>query len=370
MNILISPNAFKGTISAKRASEIISGFLHQNFPEINTEISPIADGGDGTCDLLTEVLGLERVTLWTLDPYGRPVEGFYGWDKKTSTAYLDVSTSSGIVHLREDQIDPYISSSFGTGMLIRDAVTKGAKEIVLGLGGTATIDLGIGILAALGILFLDKNGREISMFSPEFLSRIKHIQVSPSKPKLKFTCLCDVQNLFFGLQGAIPVFGPQKGLKKTEFETYENLCQNLISKLFAKGKMDFKDFPGFGAAGGVALGLTPFFETKIEFGSSYFFGKAKINEYVQWADWIITGEGRYDDQSAEGKGSFELLKLAHSANKKITLISSGNKGSYAGFDHFVKLDSLDFSHKNLKIVAEEQLKLALSKYLNPLNWQW
>lgn len=153
MNILISPNAFKGTMSARESGEIIQNFICREFPEINTELLPIADGGDGTCELLTEILDLEKKHSWTLDPYGRPVLCSYGWDTHTKTAYIDVSAASGIALLGNESKNPFVASTYGSGLLIRDALELDAQEIVLGLGGSATVDLGLGILSALGISF-------------------------------------------------------------------------------------------------------------------------------------------------------------------------------------------------------------------------
>lgn len=370
MNVLISPNAFKGTISAKVASELISKHLSTHFPTVRSKMLPIADGGDGTCVLLAEVLKLELINVLSLDPYGRPISGSYGWDSKSQKAYLDLATASGIVHLNDVPKAPHIASTYGTGILIKDAIQHGAVEIILGLGGSASIDLGVGILASLGIIFLDKNGREIPMFSPNFLSRIKHIQISPAKPKIKFTFLSDVKNMFFGKQGAISVFGGQKGLKTSEFDDYEKLCLEVVEKLYTKGKTAFVDRSGFGAAGGVAMGLKPFFETTIKLGASYFFDQLNLLQDILWADWIITGEGRYDAQSSEGKGPYELLKLAHRENKKVMLISSGQEGLNAGFDHFIQLPKLDFNQNDVSGVAIRELEEVLKQQMNPENWVW
>lgn len=361
MNILISPNAFKGTMSAREAGEIIQEFIKIRFPQFDTELLPIADGGDGTCELLTEILGLEKRLAWSLDSFGRPVSCSYGWDQHAKMAYIDVSAASGIALLGNETLSPYVASSFGTGLLIRSAIDLGAEEIVLGLGGSATVDLGIGILSALGIEFLDENGRGLTQFSPNFLSKIRHIQKSLHIPKVKFSCLCDVKNTFFGNRGAIPVFGPQKGILTSEFENYELLCQATVTKLFLKEKKAFEDLPGYGAAGGIALGLSAFFETAIEFGSQYFFEKVKLESKVKWADLIITGEGRYDNQSAEGKACFELMQLAHSQSKKIILITSGDEAGIEKFDEVLTLPDLDFSQHDFKEKSRENLRASLAK---------
>jgi glycerate kinase len=364
MNILISPNAFKGTMSARESGEIIQQFIESKFPQVTTELLPIADGGDGTCELLTDILGLKKYRAWALDPYGRPIPCFYGWDKDLNKAYIDVSTASGIAILGSEIKNPFVASSFGTGMLIRDAVELGAEEIVIGLGGSATVDLGIGILSALGVIFLDVNGRELTQFSENFLAKIRHIQKSPSIPKVRFSCLCDVKNNFFGIRGAIPVFGPQKGIDLSEFQSFESQCEEVVKQLFRKQKKTFVDEPGFGAAGGIALGLSAFFETAIKFGSNYFLEQVNLSEQVKWADLIITGEGRYDSQSTDGKACFELMQLAHRHSKKIALITSGEEAGVEMFDKVLTLPDLDFSKPDFKEKSRENLRALLAKELS------
>ena len=367
MNILISPNAFKGTMSASEAGEIIKKFLCENFSQVNIKVLPIADGGDGTCELLTQLLGLENRASWALNPYGRPVVVLHGWDKPSKRAYIDVSAASGIALLGNESLNPYVASSYGTGQIIQTAIDNGAKEIVLGLGGSATVDLGIGILAALGIGFLDDKGRELTPFSPNYLSIIRHIQKSPRIPKVKFSCLCDVKNTFFGENGAIPVFGPQKGIQVDEMSYYESICESVVTQIFHKQKRSFKDQPGFGAAGGIALGLSAFFETEIKHGSHYFFEKVKLSEQVGWADLIITGEGRFDSQSTEGKACYELMQLARKYSKKIILITSGEEKGLELFDQVLTLPDLDFtqsdyiekSRQNLQRLLENEFTLGL-----------
>lgn len=353
MKIIIAPNAFKGTLTALEAGEIIASEIQSNYPESSIEIVPIADGGDGTCELLAHSLTIAPTKVWGLNAIGKPAFGSYFLDQ--SKAYIDVSTFSGLGKLSIDEIDPKVASTFGTGQIIKHAIDRGANEIVLGLGGSATIDLGIGILQALGISFLDENGRDIIPFSADLLSKIKHIQKSPKIPKVQFTCLCDVRNTFRGPEGAIPVFGPQKGLKKESIPSVVQQNDFLINLLFNKGKLVFEDKPGFGAAGGIAVGLTSFFETKIETGASYFFEKINLERKVKEADLIITGEGKYDFQSRSGKACFELLQLTKKNKKPIVLITSGDEAEEEDFTSVYQLPDLDFSKDDYKNEARKNL---------------
>ncbi|MCH6235001.1 glycerate kinase [Cognataquiflexum rubidum] len=359
MNLLIAPNAFKGTIEADEAAEIIGSAILSKIPDAEVVLCPIADGGDGTCFLLGKALNLKQVFEIALDPLGRPMQGFYFFDPGQKTAYLDVSTVSGIKSLKPHERNPWITSTFGTGGLIKKAADSGAEHIILGLGGSATVDMGIGILRGLGFLFLDEKGREIPVFSEGFISKIRFIQSPIPKPNLKFTCLCDVNNHFFGPSGAIPVFGPQKGLKLEDLEKFEKDCSKALELMAKKSGKQLADKESFGAAGGIAFGLSFFFPVKIEMGAKWFFEKVGIEFKIKSADIIITGEGRYDSQSASGKGSYELLQLAKKHRKKTVLITSGEGGEESGFDQVIQLPELDFGESGFVIEARKNLEKAV-----------
>jgi glycerate kinase len=356
MNFLIAPNAFKGTFTALEAVSMLEGILGQEYPGATYLSQSVADGGDGTCELLIASLGLEKVFCNSLNAVGRPIPGFYGWEASTKTAYLDVSTCSGIAGLKLEERNPSLTSTYGTGILIQDAVKRGALELVLGLGGSATVDVGAGILQAMGFLFLDAHGREIAAFSPDFLKRSKHIQRPLKLPAISFSLLCDVKNPFFGSNGAVRVFGPQKGIKEDELEAMELITSDFVELLARKSKGLGMDQEGFGAAGGIALGLNQFFPNKLEFGAPYFFEKVGMSEKVAAADWIITGEGQYDHQSEAGKACYELLQLARKQGKKIALIASGKEGYNSGFDIVLELPALDFAQLDFKKKALEQFQ--------------
>jgi glycerate kinase len=175
-------------------------------------------------------------------------------------------------------------------------------------------------------------------------------------PAISFSLLCDVKNSFFGSNGAVRVFGPQKGIKEDELEGMELITSNFVELLARKSKGISVDQEGFGAAGGIALGLNQFFPCELEFGAPYFFEKVGIAEKVAAADWIITGEGKYDCQSEAGKASYELLQLARKQGKRIALIASGKEGHNSGFDTVLELPALDFSQADYKKKAQEQIQ--------------
>jgi glycerate kinase len=356
MRFLIAPNAFKGTFTALEAVSMLEEVLGQEYTAAAYLSQAVADGGDGTCELLIASLGLEKVFCSSLNAIGQPILGFYGWEESTKTAYLDVSTCSGIGVLKPQNRNPSLTSTFGTGILIQESINRGAKQVVLGLGGSATVDIGSGILQAIGFLFLDEHGRELPTFSPDFLKRSKHIQRPLKLPDISFSLLCDVKNPFFGQNGAVRVFGPQKGIKEAELEAMELITSDFVELLSRKSKRELMDQEGFGAAGGIALGLNQFFPCKLEFGAPYFFEKVGMSKKVTDADWIITGEGRYDRQSEAGKACYELLQLARKLDKKIALIASGKEGHNSGFDAILELPALDLAQPDFKKKAREQIQ--------------
>lgn len=360
MKLLLALNAFKGTLTASEASTIIHELFTQELPSVQVETQDIADGGDGTCSLLIDALGIEKVSCLSLNALGKPAAGFFGWEEHTKTAYLDVSTCSGLSTLAAEERNPRIASTYGTGILVQAAISKGAEKIVLGLGGSASIDLGVGILQALGYQFLDAQGRELSSFSADILKRCKHIQGPIRVPRLRFLCLADVTSCFFGQDGAIPVFGPQKGLKYSEMDVFTQEAQSFIDLLSSKSKKKVNDRPGFGAAGGIAYGLSYFFPLQLEVGASYFFEKVGMLEKIKNADFILTGEGKYDRQSKHGKASHILLQFARQEGKKIGLISSGEEGR-EDFDVCLQLPEISLSDPQKKVIAAKNLKKLLEQ---------
>ncbi|MDN3668026.1 glycerate kinase [Echinicola jeungdonensis] len=356
MKILVAPNAFKGTIEADQAAIIIQKAIESAIPDAQTNLAPIADGGDGTCDLLASSLCVQSLEIIALNAIGKPVTGKVYFDTGKKVAYLDVSTVSGIKWLEAYERDAKVTSSYGTGELIKKLSELGINHIVLGLGGSASVDMGTGILRALGFLFLDQNGREIPQFSLGFLSRIAHIQRPPRNYKLSFTCLCDVNNYFFGEKGAIPVFGPQKGLLEDDLKEFEKGSIRVFELLKKKSIRKLADQPGFGAAGGIALGLSAFFPVEVFPGATYFFEQVHMEAKIKEADLVITGEGHFDAQSAAGKGPFELLQLAKKCNKKTILITSGEEGKESGFYKVITLPALKEGQGNIKKEAENNLE--------------
>ncbi|MCS6968384.1 MAG: glycerate kinase [Cytophagales bacterium] len=368
MRILVAPNAFKGTIPAHQAARWIAQWLREKYPQATISCCPIADGGDDTCALLGQYLQWQPCVVEVKNARGRPLTATYYLNLPTATACIDVATASGIAHLALQERNVWSASTFGTGQLICHALQKGARHIILGLGGSATIDFGLGILQALGADLYDAARNYIPPFEEQWLRKLAIIEPKNLQKIESITCLCDVDNFFFGQKGAIPVFGPQKGLLSEE----RNLFTENAYRIFELLKLHqpaLSDGNRLGAAGGIALGLSAFYRVQVCSGADYFFNAVGIQQQIAQSDLIITGEGRYDGQSESGKGCFKLLLLAKKYSKPIWLISSGKEEelSKSGFDKVGILPPLDLSALDLDQQAVNNLKQTVLQLLDSVN---
>ncbi|MGY6558230.1 MAG: glycerate kinase family protein [Nitritalea sp.] len=354
---LIAPNAFKGSLSASEAATVIQQALLQAGVEMPIRLQPIADGGDGTCALLAESLKLEQRQVTVLDAYGRSLLAPFYLERSAQRAFLDVSAAVGLGDREGAALAPTLASSFGVGMQIAAAVQEGARELVLALGGTATIDAAMGILQGLGFVLLNRSGHALHPYHPDRFHTLAYIQRPIRLPSVRFTLLADVRHQLFGKEGGIVTFGPQKGLKMEALPEVEEGLANWIHLLYKKGGKPFLDQEGFGAAGGLAAGLAAFFPVEIHPGAAYFFQQVQMARWLRQSHVVITGEGRYDAQSAFGKGPHALLCLARELNPKAkrVLISSGTYGRQAPAEHFISLPPLQQVGDGAKREAAENL---------------
>ena len=311
MKILIAPDKFKGSLTATEvANNIKSGILKQS-PHHGIRIQSMADGGDGSIDLLNEVWSLETHTVLVNDPLFRPVAANYYTNN--NIAFIEMSKTSGLALLKKSEQNPLKTTSLGTGELILDAYIKGYKQIKLFIGGSATNDAGIGIASALGYSFFDKNGTKLSPIG-ENLIHIKSIKKSDLSEKIKaldIQVICDVNNPFFGHQGAAYVYARQKGADDAMIELLDEGLQN-VHQIFLKHHLsDVQKIAGAGAAGGIGGGMIALFNAKQIAGIQLFIDLFDLQQQVKEADLIITGEGRLDSQSFDGKvvgGVYQLCK--------------------------------------------------------------
>lgn len=299
MRILIAPNAYKGALDAVAAAEAIAAGLAAS-PLVHESLRhPVADGGDGTAALLVRHLGGEIRMVDVQDPLGRPVSAPLGLANGGRTALLGIADASGLRLLDAGELDPRRASSFGTGQLIRHALDQGAREILLGLGGSATVDGAMGMLAALGGRFLDASG-DVLPSCPERLPDLAAIDID-AVPPLDITLLCDVLNPLVGEDGAAAVFGPQKGATPDDVALLDVGLARLADVILHQTGKDVQSLPRGGAAGGVAAVLHALVGARIVSGIDHFLDVTGFDRALAGADLVITGEGAIDLQTLSGK---------------------------------------------------------------------
>lgn len=313
MHIVIAPNAFKGSLTSGSAAECIAAGLKKSKLSCTTKSIPIADGGDGTAHLISKKLSAKTLYAIVHDPLGKKITASYGWDKKNKTAIIEMADASGIRLLKKEALSPLKSNTRGTGELIKAALNKGATKIIIGLGGSATVDGATGLLNELGVRFLDKSGRKLTEL-PKGLLALNRVDVNSMDSRLKdceIILLCDVTNKLLGKNGSAAVFGPQKGANEKEVALLEK-CLYQFNKIVKKDlKVDMDSFKHGGTAGGVAAGLAAFINAKLVSGISYYLDIAGFDDELKNADIVITAEGALDTQTLEGKGPYGVAEKAN-----------------------------------------------------------
>ena len=325
MNILIAPNAFKNSIDAKDAAEAIKEGLQQSKLRCTCECFPVADGGDGTAALLIEKLNGTIIHTKIHDALGRKIFASFGMIDSGNTAVIELADASGLRLLKPEEYNPLHTSTFGTGEMIIEALDKGAKKIILGIGGSATVDGGTGILKALGMRFLDAKENKLQNL-PEELIHLASIDTSTIDKRIfntKVIVMCDVQNFLLGEEGAAKIFGPQKGATPEAVKTLETSLTKWRDVTLRQTVKDMSVIKHGGAAGGVAAGLATYLNAKLVNGIDYFLQLTNFNKALQKADLIITGEGSIDEQTLEGKGPFGVAQKAK--EKDLPVIALGGK---------------------------------------------
>ena len=317
IKILVAPSNFKQSITAKLATEIIAKEVKKLLPQAIVWEIPLADGGAGMVATLLRAIGGKNFSCLVSDPLGRKVLANYGIFAGETTAVVEMASSTGLALLTQNEHNPMLANSYGFGELISQVITenKQIKKIILGLGDTATVDGGIGMLQALGVRIWDNQGKEIGQ-GGQFLSQIAGLDASLAKEKLASIEICiasDVENPLLGEMGAAKVFGPQKGATKEMVLELEKGLENwakVLSNATDLDKETISKIAGGGAAGGVGVGLIALFGAKIVSGSQLVIDAHKLNEKISQADLIFTGEGAIDSQTLQGKMPARLAQMA------------------------------------------------------------
>lgn len=300
--IIIAPDSFKGTMTSVQVCDIIASSIKKICPETEVVKLPIADGGEGTVDAYLHSCGGERHYLRVKDPLLRDVEAYYGILEDEKTAVIEMAQASGLPLVGENK-NALKATSYGTGQLIKDALDNGCNKIILGIGGSATNDGGCGAFAALGVGFLDFQGKKIEP-NGAGIAGINNIDISGIDNRIrdvKIFIACDVNNVLYGKDGASYVFGPQKGASKDEAEILDKNLKHY-SKVFTRQfGVDHSNIPGTGAAGGIALPFLYLTKARMVSGIDAILETVKFDDVIKGANLVLTGEGRIDGQSLKGK---------------------------------------------------------------------
>ena len=312
MNILVAPDSFKDSLSASEVSRIISEAISAVIPSASISQIPISDGGEGLLEALLTPLQGTLVSISVKDPLHRTIEASYGLVDQGKTAIIEMATASGLELLSIKERNPLITSTYGTGELIKDALDKGCAKIIIGLGGSATNDGGMGMIKALGGLFLDKHQQEIEEGGGA-LSTLHSIDLSGLDKRLQqvaIVCACDVDNPLTGPSGASYVYAKQKGASVNMLAILDSNLSNYATVIKATLNKDLENISGTGAAGGTAMGLLAFLDATLTPGIALITELLHLEKHMKEAQLVVTGEGKIDAQTLHGKTIMGIASLA------------------------------------------------------------
>ena len=319
MKVVIAIDSLKGSLSSMEAGMAIKDGILAAKPDAEVIVKPLADGGEGTTDALIEGMNGERIDLTVTGPMHTPVDAYYGYLKDTNTAVMEMASAAGITLVPDSEKNPLLATSYGVGEMINDAIQRGCRNFIIGIGGSVTNDGGIGMLKALGVRFLDENGEDAGE-GGQALAKVARIDVSGMNPLLKechIQIACDVNNPLCGENGSTYVYGPQKGvtedMKKTLDETMAHFARVTSETL----ENDYMNTPGAGAAGGLGYAFLAYTGAALTPGIELILDAVGLEEELSGADVVVTGEGRLDFQTAMGKAPVGVARLAKKYNAKV-----------------------------------------------------
>ena len=338
---LCAPDSFKESLTAMEAARAMAQGIENADHDAEVRCLPMADGGEGTARALVDATGGSMRAVPVHDPLGRPVEGHFGLLADGTTAVVETAEASGLALLEAKERNPLIASSYGTGELMLAAVRSGAKRIVVGLGGSATNDAGAGLLQALGVRLLDKNGNDLA-HGGAALANLTTIDISTMDPALKnvaITAACDVTNPLTGPTGASAVFGPQKGASKDDVATLDAALAHFAQVIDSQLGVAVNDVPGAGAAGGIGAALKGFLNAEFRPGIAIVIEQSGLDAAAQWADVVFTGEGSIDFQTKFGKTPAGVAETAKRHGKPVIAVA-GHIGTGIDELHEVGIDAV------------------------------
>lgn len=317
---VVIPDSFKGTMSAIDVCQIVESSVKSIYPNCEVVSVPVADGGEGTVDCFVYALKAEKITVKTTGPYGEPIEASYA--RIGDKAIMEMASCAGLP-LVGDKLNPIATTTFGLGELVKHAIKNGAKEIVMGLGGSCTNDGATGVARALGTKFFDEGGKEFAPKSDEFvkISRIDNSATEALLAGVKITAMCDIDNPMYGPIGAAHMFGPQKGADAAMVELLDKNIIALSEAIKSSLKKDVAEIPGAGAAGAMGAGVVAFLCGELKSGIETVLDTVNFNDMIKGADMVFTGEGRIDEQSFHGKVINGIANRTLAAKVPLTVIA-------------------------------------------------
>lgn len=341
MKVVVAIDSMKGSLTSMEAGNAIRDGILRVKPDAEIVVKPLADGGEGTTDALLEGLGGEKVSVTVSGPMGKSVETYYGYIPEKKVAIMEMASAAGITLVKDTEKDPMVATTFGLGEMIKHAILKGARHFVIGIGGSATNDGGIGMLMALGYEFLDGNCQKVGKGAQALgkIARISDENVMKELNECKFQVACDVNNPLCGPNGATFVFGPQKGVTEEMKKGLDEAMRN-----YAKASEEFtgkkcSETKGAGAAGGLGFGFLEFLNADLTPGIELILKTIELEKEIIDADYVITGEGRLDIQTAMGKVPVGIAKLGKKYNKKViafagSITKEAKECNHLGIDAF------------------------------------
>ena len=325
MKVIIAIDSFKGSLSTLEAGKAAAEGIQAVYPEAEIVISPLADGGEGTVDAILLATKGERKVIPVHDPLGRNITASYGIIRETKTAVIEMAAASGITLVSENERDPFYTTTLGGGEMITDAISEGCREFIIGIGGSATNDGGIGMLSALGVKFFDKDGNIVEKGGIG-LRDMEKIEVGSMLSALKecrFHIACDVKNPLCGENGCSAVFGPQKGLAAENIPLMDAWLSHYAKLTKTVNPSADETYPGCGAAGGLGFAFLSYLPAELSSGIELVMRATGLEQHMKDADIVITGEGRLDGQSCMGKAPVGVAALAKKYGKPVIAVAGG-----------------------------------------------
>lgn len=372
--IVVAIDSFKGSLSTFEAGKAIEEAAKEEYENVEVIISPIADGGEGTVEAIIGATNGDLVKTVVCNPLGEKIEAVYGFIPKTKTAIIEMSAAAGITLINESERNPMHTTTFGVGEMILDAISKGCRKFVIGIGGSATNDGGVGMLQALGFEFLDKNSKQVSLGAKGLkdIAKIRTENVVKELKECSFCVACDVKNVLCGNEGCSAIYGPQKGATPEMIKDMDLWLENYAKLTKEVVPTSDANTPGTGAAGGLGFALLSYLDASLMSGIELVMKETDLESHIKDADLVVTGEGRLDGQSYMGKAPIGVAKLAKKYNKMVIAFSGCvtddaticNEHDIDAFFPIVRKPctleeamNIDNAYKNLKDTAYQVFRL-------------